>query len=220
VETSSLDIIIKYFSGFTEQQTQQFAALESLYKDWNEKINVISRKDIEGLYEKHVLHSLSIAAVFDFQDGTEIIDIGTGGGFPGIPLAIFFPQVKFHLVDSIRKKLTIVDEVIRELKLQNVTTEHIRVEEIKNRKFDFAVSRAVAPLGDLWKWSKPLLKKSVFTLQDQGGVHIFHSGLICLKGGDLNQEISESNTRPNIVPISDLFEEEYFREKYLLYVPL
>ena len=220
METSSLDIIIKYFSGFTEQQTQQFAALESLYKDWNEKINVISRKDIEGLYEKHVLHSLSIAAVFDFQDGTEIIDIGTGGGFPGIPLAIFFPQVKFHLVDSIRKKLTIVDEVIRELKLQNVTTEHIRVEEIKNRKFDFAVSRAVAPLGDLWKWSKPLLKKSVFTLQDQGGVHIFHSGLICLKGGDLNQEISESNTRPNIVPISDLFEEEYFREKYLLYVPL
>ena len=220
METSSLDIIIKYFSGFTEQQTQQFAALESLYKDWNEKINVISRKDIEGLYEKHVLHSLSIAAVFDFQDGTEIIDIGTGGGFPGIPLAIFFPQVKFYLVDSIRKKLTIVDEVIRELKLQNVTTEHIRVEEIKNRKFDFAVSRAVAPLGDLWKWSKPLLKKSVFTLQDQGGVHIFHSGLICLKGGDLNQEISESNTRPNIVPISDLFEEEYFREKYLLYVPL
>jgi 16S rRNA (guanine(527)-N(7))-methyltransferase GidB len=220
VETSSLDIIIKYFSGFTEVQTQQFAALEPLYKDWNEKINVISRKDIEGLYEKHVLHSLSIAAVFDFQDGTEVIDIGTGGGFPGIPLAIFFPQVKFHLVDSIRKKLTIVDEVINELKLKNVTTEHIRVEEIKDRKFDFAVSRAVAPLGELWKWSKPLLKKSVFTIQDQGGVHIFHSGLICLKGGDLSQEISESNTRPNIVPISDLFEEEFFREKYLLYVPV
>ena len=220
METSSLDIIIKYFSGFTEQQTKQFAALEPLYKEWNEKINVISRKDIEGLYEKHVLHSLSIAAVFDFQDGTEIIDIGTGGGFPGIPLAIFFPQVKFHLVDSIRKKLTIVEEVVKELNLENVTTEHIRVEEIKNRKFDFAVSRAVAPLGDLWKWSKPLLKKSVFTLQDQGGVHIFHSGLICLKGGDLNQEISESNTRPNIVPISDLFEEEYFQEKFLLYVPL
>ena len=218
VETSSLDIVIKYFSGFTETQTEQFAALEPLYKDWNEKINVISRKDIEGLYEKHVLHSLSIAAVFDFQDGTEIIDIGTGGGFPGIPLAIFFPQVKFHLVDSIRKKLKIVEEVIKELKLENVTTEHIRAEEIKNRKFDFAVSRAVAPLADLWKWSKPLLKKSVFTLQDQSGIHIFHSGLICLKGGDLNQEISESNTRPNIVPISDLFENEYFQEKYLLYI--
>ena len=215
---TSLDIIIKYFSGFTELQTQQFAALESLYKDWNEKINVISRKDIEGLYEKHVLHSLSIAAVFDFQEGTEIIDIGTGGGFPGIPLAIFFPAAKFHLVDSIRKKLSIVEEVIKELKLTNVTTEHIRVEEIKNRKFDFGVSRAVAPLGDLWKWSKPLLKKSVFTLQDQGGVHIFNSGLICLKGGDLNQEISDSQTRPNIIPISDLFEEEFFKEKYLLYV--
>ena len=214
METSSLDIIIKYFSGFTELQTQQFAALESLYKDWNEKINVISRKDIEGLYEKHVLHSLSIAAVFDFQDGTEIIDIGTGGGFPGIPLAIFFPQVKFHLVDSIRKKLTIVDEVIRELKLQNVTTEHIRVEEIKNRKFDFAVSRAVAPLKDLWAWSKPLLKNTQFEKHES----IYKSGLICLKGGDLAQEISESAVRPKMVEINSLFNEEYFKEKYLLYV--
>lgn len=220
METSSLDIIIKYFSGFTDVQTAQFAALENLYKEWNEKINVISRKDIEGLYEKHVLHSLSIAAVFDFQDGTEIIDIGTGGGFPGIPLAIFFPNVKFHLVDSIRKKLTIIDEVVNQLQISNVTTEHNRVEDIKNRKIDFAISRAVAPLADLWKWSKPILKKSMFTLQDQGGVHIFHSGLICLKGGDLNQEISESGTHPNIVPISDLFEEEYFKEKVLLYVPL
>ena len=135
-------------------------ALEGLYKEWNEKINVISRKDIDGLYEKHVLHSLSIAAVFKFQPGTEIIDLGTGGGFPGIPLAIFFPEVKFHLVDSIAKKLKVVEAVAESIGLKNITTQHTRAEEIKNRKFDFVVSRAVAPLKDLWKWSKPLLKKS------------------------------------------------------------
>src|SRR5258705_9070808 len=153
-----MEIILKYFSDFTELQRKQFAALEELYKDWNSKINVISRKDIDGLYEKHVLHSLSIAAVFEFEAGVEIIDIGTGGGFPGIPLAIFFPEVKFHLVDSIGKKLKVVEGVVKEIGLQNLTTQHTRVEEIKGRKFDFAVSRAVAPLKDLWKWSKPLLK--------------------------------------------------------------
>ncbi|MEP6700368.1 MAG: 16S rRNA (guanine(527)-N(7))-methyltransferase RsmG, partial [Bacteroidota bacterium] len=161
-----MDIILKYFTEFSEEQLSQLKLLEGMYKEWNEKINVISRKDIDGLYEKHVLHSLSIAATFDFPDGMEIIDLGTGGGFPGIPLAIFFPQVKFHLVDSIAKKLKVVQAVAEGIGLKNVTTQHSRVEDIKNRKFDYVVSRAVAPLKDLWSWSKPLLKiktKNEFT---------------------------------------------------------
>lgn len=208
------DILLHYFSGFNPKQIEQFKALGELYKEWNAKINVISRKDIDSLYEKHVLHSLSIAAVFDFPAGTEIIDIGTGGGFPGVPLAIFFPEVRFHLVDSINKKLKIVEAVKEAISLPNITTQHIRAEEIKNRKFDFAVSRAVAPLKDLLTWSKPLVKNTQF--EKDGAV--YKSGLICLKGGDLAQEISESGARPKMVEISSLFEEEYFREKYLLYV--
>src|SRR5438309_8821375 len=172
-----MEVIQKYFSDFTEKQLQQFRALDGLYKEWNAKINVISRKDIDSLYEKHVLHSLSIATAFDFPAGMEIIDIGTGGGFPGIPLAIFFPEVKFHLVDSINKKLTIIEAVKSEIGLSNVTTQHIRAEEIKNRKFDFVVSRAVAPLKDLLKWGRPLLKNNQFTTNDE----VFKSGLICLK---------------------------------------
>src|SRR5215218_6946385 len=155
-----MDILLKYFSDFTARQLEQFKALEGLYKDWNAKINVISRKDIDSLYEKHILHSLSIAAVFDFPAGLEIIDIGTGGGFPGVPLAIFFPQVKFHLVDSIAKKLKIIEAVRQAIGLTNVTTQHVRAEEIKDRQYDLAVSRAVAPLKDLLRWSKPLLKSS------------------------------------------------------------
>ena len=142
------------------------------------------------MYLKHVLHSLSIAAVFDFADGTEIIDIGTGGGFPGIPLAIYFPEVQFHLVDSIAKKLKVVEAVASSINLKNVTAQHIRAEEIKNKKFDFAVSRAVAPLKDLWKWSKPLLKKSKPEIRNPK--QTMPNGLICLKGGDLAQEIFES----------------------------
>ncbi|MGB3007768.1 MAG: 16S rRNA (guanine(527)-N(7))-methyltransferase RsmG, partial [Chitinophagaceae bacterium] len=194
-----MEILLKYFADFSEKQVEQFRKLEGLYTEWNEKINVISRKDIGSLYEKHVLHSLSIAAAFDFQPGTEIIDIGTGGGFPGIPLAIFFPEVKFHLADSIAKKLKIVEAISEETGLSNVTTQHIRAEEIKGRKFDFAVSRAVAPLKDLWRWSKPLLKTNS-TIPDNP-----KPGLICLKGGDLTEEIQESNTRPRIIEISAIF---------------
>lgn len=219
-------MILKYFSDFTPEQLAQFSALEPLYKDWNSKINVISRKDINSLYEKHVLHSLSIAAVFEFKPGMEIIDIGTGGGFPGIPLAIFFPEVKFHLVDSIAKKLKVVEAVVTETGLNNVTTQHIRAEEIKNRKFDFVVSRAVAPLKDLWRWSRPLLKSSKPVVRghesepsedtDQPDLK---PQLICLKGGDLAAEIQESGTRPRVLKIDDLFKEDFFKEKYLLYVP-
>ena len=209
-----MDILLKYFSDFTARQLEQFKALEGLYKDWNAKINVISRKDIDSLYEKHILHSLSIAAVFDFPAGLEIIDIGTGGGFPGVPLAIFFPQVKFHLVDSIGKKLKIIEAVKEATRLTNITTQHSRAEEIKNRKFDFAVSRAVAPLADLIHWSRPLLKNSHFKSNHE----TFKSGLICLKGGDLSMEIFESKTSPKMIEISSLFEEEFFKEKYLLYV--
>lgn len=208
-------LLQKYFSDFTPKQVEQFNALGALYSEWNAKINVISRKDIESLYEKHVLHSLTIAAVFDFPAGMEIVDIGTGGGFPGVPLAIFFPEVKFHLVDSINKKLKIIEAVKEAIGLKNVTTQHTRAEEIKNRKFDFAVSRAVAPLKDLLKWSKPLMKNTQFEKDEK----VYKSGLICLKGGELGQEISESGARPKMVEISSLFEEEFFKEKYMLYVP-
>ena len=211
-----LELITRYFGEFTTDQLNQFQRLEELYNDWNQKINVISRKDMESLYEKHVLHSLSIAAVFEFKPGTEILDLGTGGGFPGIPLAIFFPEVKFHLVDSIGKKIKVVQAVSEALELKNVTAQHSRVEEIKNRKFDFVVSRAVAPLAELWKWSKPILKKMLAPeiapdLQSK-------PGLICLKGGDLAAEISESRLRPRTVDIFEIFPEPYFQEKYLLYV--
>lgn len=210
-----MEIILKYFTDFSSLQLEQFRQLEPLYKEWNEKINVISRKDIDSLYEKHVLHSLSIAAVFEFADNMEILDLGTGGGFPGIPLAIFFPQVKFHLADSIAKKLKVVEAVVAELQLKNVTTQHTRAEEIKNRKFDAVVSRAVAPLKELWGWSKPLIKYPPVIIkgQDSGNPA---SGLICLKGGDLAGEIQESNTRPYMQEIAGLFTEGFFRKKYII----
>ncbi|MEO6611942.1 MAG: 16S rRNA (guanine(527)-N(7))-methyltransferase RsmG [Chitinophagaceae bacterium] len=208
-----MEIILKYFSEFTEEQLRQFKLLDPLYKEWNEKINVISRKDIDGLYEKHVLHSLSIAASFDMADGMEIVDLGTGGGFPGIPLAIFFPEVKFHLVDSIAKKLKVVEAVAEGIGLKNVTTRHSRIEDIKNQKFDFVVSRAVAPLKDLWRWSRPLLRNTKPTDDHH------KPGLICLKGGNLATEISDSGTRPRVMEITEIFPEEFFKEKFLLYVP-
>lgn len=208
-----LELITKYFSDFTPVQLQQFEALEELYNEWNSKINVISRKDMDSLYEKHVLHSLSIAAAFDLAPGSLIIDLGTGGGFPGIPLAIFFPEVQFMLVDSIGKKIKVVNAVAEALELKNVSTRHSRIEDIKDRKFDFVVSRAVAPLKDLWKWSKPLLKKTKTNATDT------QRGLICLKGGDLAQEISESGVRPRSMEIYGIFPEEYFRDKFMLFVP-
>jgi 16S rRNA (guanine527-N7)-methyltransferase len=207
-----LALITKYFSDFSPAQLDQFAALEPLYTEWNSKINVISRKDMESLYEKHVLHSLTIATGFEFQPGAEVVDLGTGGGFPGIPLAIFFPEVRFHLVDSIGKKIKVVEAVSEALGLKNVTAQHSRVEEIKNRKFDFVVSRAVAPLKDLWTWGKPLLKKPSLTQQR-------NSGLICLKGGDLTAEIAESGCKPTVLEVYEIFPEEYFKEKYMLFVP-
>lgn len=215
----AMEIILKYFTEFTPVQLEQLRMLEPVYKEWNEKINVISRKDIDSLYEKHILHSLSIAAVFEWNEGMEIIDLGTGGGFPGIPLAIFFPQVKFHLVDSIAKKLKVVEAVVEATGLKNVTTQHGRVEEIKNRKFDFVVSRAVAPLKDLWKWSRPLLKTRLAGKNEkEQATGNFSPGLICLKGGDLAAEIQESGTRPRIIEIRDIFPEDFFKEKYLLHV--
>ena len=206
-------MITTYFPGLSKKQIDQFAALENLYKEWNEKINVISRKDMDNFYEHHVLHSLAIAAQFDFPDGYNIIDIGTGGGFPGIPLAIFFPKVNFHLVDSINKKLKVVNEVVSSIGLKNVTTQHARAEDIKVHRFDIVVSRAVAPLKDLWKWSRPLIRSTVHSPQSTV------SGLICLKGGDLNVEIAESGCRPYIYEIEKIFKEEFFKEKYLLHVP-
>ncbi len=207
-----MDVILKYFSDFSEKQNAQFAALSDLYKEWNEKINVISRKDIDALYEKHVLHSLAIAAVCNFNDGAQVIDIGTGGGFPGIPLAIYFPEVAFLLTDSIGKKIKVVQGIAEAIGLKNVTAIHSRAEEVKDRKFDFAVSRAVAPLGELWRWAKPLLR--VGRASEEYG-----NGLICLKGGDLNQEFSESGVKPRLMPVSKVFEEPFFEEKVLVYVP-
>jgi 16S rRNA (guanine527-N7)-methyltransferase len=214
-----MEILLKYFSDFTDTQLGQFRQLEPLYREWNEKINVISRKDIDSLYERHVLHSLSIAATVEMQPGMQVLDLGTGGGFPGLPLAIFFPETEFHLVDSIAKKLKVVEEIAAAIGVKNIRTQHVRVENIRDRKYNFVVSRAVAPLKDLWQWSRPLLRKSHNNITIESKEDFPRPGLICLKGGDLNKEIQESLTRPSVMPVSDLFQEEFFKDKYLLYVP-
>ncbi|MFT3908594.1 MAG: 16S rRNA (guanine(527)-N(7))-methyltransferase RsmG [Ferruginibacter sp.] len=208
-----MEILQKYFTDFTKEQTEQFAALKDLYTDWNQKINVISRKDMDNFYTHHVLHSLAIAAKFNFEKNMQVMDLGAGGGFPGIPLAVFFPEVEFHLVDSINKKLTVIKEIADAIGLKNVTTQHTRAEEIKNRQFDIVVSRAVAPLKDLWFWSKPLIRKNKNIAEDNA------NGLICLKGGDLTKEIFESGCKPFIWEVDKIFDEEHFKEKYLLYQP-
>jgi 16S rRNA (guanine527-N7)-methyltransferase len=206
-----MELIKKYFSDFTPEQDRQLSILKELYVDWNEKINVISRKDMDNFYLHHVLHSLSIATRFDFKAGLEIMDLGCGGGFPGVPLAILFPEAQFHLVDSIGKKLKVVNEIAEAAGIKNITTQHARAEEIKNRQFDAVVSRAVAPLGSLWHWSRKLIRRAKTA---EKGVP---NGLICLKGGDLNQEIFESNCKPFVWEINQIFEEEYFKEKFMLY---
>lgn len=204
-----MEIITKYFDDFSEKQLGQFGQLMDLYKHWNEQINVVSRKDIESLYTNHVLHSLSIAAVCPFNPGMRIVDIGTGGGFPGIPLAIFYPEVEFLLVDSIGKKLKVVQGVADAVGLKNVKVLHSRMEDLPQQDFDFAVSRAVAPLKDLWRWARPYIKKRKSTE--------LANGLICLKGGDLSQEISESTLRPSLWPVSDIFPEPHFADKYVVW---
>ena len=201
--------VLDYFSDFTPEQVAQFQSLGDLYREWNEKINVISRKDTEHFYTHHVLHSLAIATQFEFGAGLEIMDLGCGGGFPGVPLAIFFPEAQFLLVDSINKKLKVVQEICAAAGIRNVQTRHARAEEIKDRKFDIVVSRAVAPLGDLWKWSRPLLRPASHP----------GNGLICLKGGDLSEETSASNCKPKAWEIAALYNDPYFAEKYILQVP-
>jgi 16S rRNA (guanine527-N7)-methyltransferase len=207
-----IEIIVKYFPHLSSTQKEQLALLQPLYEDWNERINVISRKDIHQLYERHVLHSLSIARFISFLPNTHVADLGTGGGFPGIPLAILFPETSFLLIDSIAKKIKVVEAVAHSLQLQNVHTLQARAEEIKNKNFDFTVSRAVASLKELWQWSKPLLKKN--------SKHTIKNGLICLKGGDLSVEIFQSQLHPSVIPIETFFEESFFSGKYLLHVAI
>lgn len=206
-----MDCIKKYFPKLTEKQQQQFAALIELYKDWNSKINVISRKDIDNLYEHHVLHSLAIAKAIHFQNGTKILDFGTGGGFPGIPLAIMFPQCSFKLIDGTGKKILVTSEVAKAIGLENVVAEQIRGEEERG-KYDFVVSRAVMPLPDLAK----IVKKNIAKKQQNAMLN----GLICLKGGNPEGEIQPFRRIVEVTPISNLFDEEWFREKNIIYLPL
>jgi 16S rRNA (guanine527-N7)-methyltransferase len=204
-----VEIILKYFPSLTIEQQAQFTALGSLYKEWNEKINVISRKDIEHLYEKHVLHSLSIAKVVNFKDQTSILDIGTGGGFPGIPLAILFPQCQFHLVDSIGKKIKVVQEISEAIKLQNLKAEQIRAEQLTDQ-YDFIVSRAVTDIKEFYGWVRNKFLK--------GGHNSLDNGILYLKGGDLSEELKDFKRTYKIFELKDFFEEEFFETKKILYV--
>lgn len=206
-----MEVIKTYFPELSETQITQFAALYDLYTDWNAKINVISRKDIENLYPHHVLHSLGIAKMLRFKEGSTVMDLGTGGGFPGVPLAILFPEVQFHLVDSIGKKVKVAQAVSEALELKNITFRHCRGEEEK-QLFDFVVSRAVMPLADLVKIVRKNVKK-----QQQNALP---NGLICLKGGELQHEILPFRNQAVSIDLKDYFTEEYFETKKVVYVPL
>ena len=203
----SLELVLKYFPEITSEQKDQFAELETLYKDWNEKINVISRKDTDSLYEKHILHSLGIAKVMEFADNTKVLDIGTGGGFPGIPLAILFPNAQFTLVDSIGKKITVVKGVAESLGLKNVTAHHMRAEQLKE-KFHFVVSRAVTQMPVFLTWLRGKFEKEQFNPK--------HNGVIYLKGGDLGEELA--GIKCEIFQLKNYFEEEFFDTKKVVYL--
>lgn len=206
-----MEQIRHYFPELTPIQIEQLSQLDNLYHDWNSKINVISRKDIDNLYEHHVLHSMSIAKAIRFKPGTEIMDLGTGGGFPGIPLAILFPECHFHLVDSIGKKIKVCTEVAKEIRLSNVSFRHCRAEEEK-ALFDFVVSRAVMPLADLVKIIRKNIKKE--------NHNALPNGLLCLKGGELENEIQPFRHHAMITSLDDFYEEEFFKTKKLVYVSL
>lgn len=205
----SVELLIKYFPELTAVQLQQYARLADLYTYWNEQINVISRKDIDALYERHVLHSLGIAKVMDFLPGEQVLDVGTGGGFPGIPLAIMFPETQFHLVDSIGKKIKVVQEVAQAAGLQNVQATHTRAEQVPG-KFNFVVSRAVTQLKDFYPWVKDKFSKK--------SDNKLPNGILYLKGGDLKQEIAESGLAVQQFDLRNYFEGEFFETKKVIYV--
>jgi 16S rRNA (guanine527-N7)-methyltransferase len=204
-------LISHYFPQLTERQKNQFAQLGSLYRDWNEKINVISRKDVDNLYVNHVLHSLGIAKVMEFKPGASVLDVGTGGGFPGIPLAILFPESKFHLVDSIGKKITVVNAVAESVGLTNVKAEQIRAEQLK-AKYDFIVSRAVTRMNEFYGWVNNKVKSE--------SVHTLDNGILYLKGGDLEEEMNELKKRYSMYDLTDYFKEEFFETKKVVYLPV
>jgi 16S rRNA (guanine527-N7)-methyltransferase len=206
----SVAIIQKYFPEITNRQKAHFEELRELYELWNAQINVISRKDMDHLYEKHVLHSLGIAKVMQFVDDTEVLDVGTGGGFPGIPLAILFPNVKFHLVDSIGKKIKVVEEVSKALGLKNLTAEHHRAEKVSGT-FDFVVSRAVTRMAPFVEWIKNKINKNHYNPLD--------NGILYLKGGDLNEELAETKRKYKLYDLNEYFEEEFFETKKVVYLP-
>src|SRR5687767_12651596 len=208
---SSIDILLKYFPELTAEQQRQFSTLQPLYKDWNEKINVISRKDIDNLYVNHVLHSLGIAKVNSFKAGAQVLDVGTGGGFPGVPLAILFPETHFHLVDSIGKKITVVNQVANALGLKNISAEQIRAEQVKG-EYDFIVSRAVTRLKEFYGWINRKIKKT--------SKHDLYNGILYLKGGDLDEELAELKRPYQLTDLSQFFNEEFFETKKVVYVPL
>jgi len=209
VEISSA-LIQKYFKDLSEDQIAKFDQLYDLYSFWNAQINVISRKDIEELYERHILHSLGIAKFCAFKPGSRVLDVGTGGGFPGIPLAILFPETQFHLVDSIGKKIKVVTEVAAALGLTNVKASHLRAEQVTD-KYDFVVSRAVTRLSDFYPWIKGKFSKE--------SKHAIANGILYLKGGELAEEIKESGLKAELYPLSAYFEEDFFETKYVVYIP-